>query len=118
MAMLDLKWSASEKKVAHQAFEAARHSALAGIVAEFKAKAAAAATVSDMWAIEDYLGQRRREIEELFDYRYSQLPLVFARLIGEGHLSSSRVCRKRNWRSFASSWAREAKPNCFARPTR
>jgi hypothetical protein len=54
MAMLDLKWSASEKKVAHQAFEAARHSALAGIVAEFKAKAAAAATVSDMWAIEDY----------------------------------------------------------------
>ncbi|WP_308163289.1 hypothetical protein [Bradyrhizobium sp. SRL28] len=33
--------------------------------------------------------QQRREIDETFDYRYSQLPLVFARLIREGHLDES-----------------------------
>src|SRR6266851_7156020 len=91
MAMHDLKWSASERKIARRAFEAALESALAGIMAEFKVKAAAAATPFEMWAIEDYLRRRRREIDEIFDYRYSQLPLVFARLIHEGHLDEARL---------------------------
>ena len=91
MAMPDLKWSDSEKKIARRAFEAALESTLAGIIAEFKAMAAAAATPSEMWAVEDYLRQRRREVDELFDYRYSQLILVFARLIREGRLDEARL---------------------------
>ena len=39
--------------------------------------------------IEDYLRQQRREIDESFDFRYSQLPLVFALLIREGHLDEN-----------------------------
>jgi hypothetical protein len=85
----DLKWSPSEKKVARRAFDTALQSALAKVMAEFKSRAAAATTPSDMWEIEDYLRQQRREIDEMFDYRYSQLPLVFARLIREGHLEES-----------------------------
>jgi Photoprotection regulator fluorescence recovery protein len=42
-----------------------------------------------MWKIENYLRQQRQEIETMFDYRYSQLPFVFARLIHEGHLDES-----------------------------
>lgn len=91
MALHDLKWSGSEKKIARSAFEAAVESALAGIMAEFKEKAAAAATPSEMWAIEDYLRHRRREVDETFDYRYSQLLFVFARLIREGHLDEARL---------------------------
>ena len=72
--MHDLKWSASEKKIARRAFEAALELTLEGIMADFKVKAAAAVTPSEMWAIEDYLRRRRREIDEIFDYRYSQLP--------------------------------------------
>jgi len=87
----DLKWSGSEKKVARRAFEAALDSALAGIMAEFKGKAAAAATPSEMWAIEDYLRQRRREVDEMFDYRYSQLAYVFAHLICKGHLDEAQL---------------------------
>ncbi len=68
-----------------------RSSRLLGILAEFKVKAAAAATPSEMWAIEDYLRRRRREVDEIFDYRYSQLLLVFARLIREGHLDDARL---------------------------
>jgi hypothetical protein len=89
--MHDLKWSASEKKSARRAYDAALELTLAGIMAEFKAKAAAAAAPSEMWAIEDYLRRRRREVDEIFDYRYSQLLLVFARLIREGHLDEAQL---------------------------
>ena len=91
MTLHDIKWSPSEKKIARTAFDAALDSALAGTMAEFKRKAEAATMPSDMWEIEDYLHQRRREIDELFDYRYSQLLLVFARLIRGGHLGESRL---------------------------
>ena len=39
-----------------------------------------------MWEIEDYLRKARTDIDQVFDYRYSQLPFVFARLIHEGHI--------------------------------
>ena len=89
--MRDLKWSASEKKIARRAYEAASESMLAAVVADFKAKAAAVATPSEMWAIEDHLRQQRRQIDEILDYRYSQLPLVFARLIREGYLDEAHL---------------------------
>ena len=85
----DLKWSPSEKKVARKAYDAALESALGQVMAEFKRRAAAAATPSDMWDIEDYLRGERREIDEVFDYRYSQLPFVFTNLILRGHLEES-----------------------------
>jgi hypothetical protein len=89
--MFDLRWSASEKKIARRAYEAALDVALAGVMEEFKAKAAAARTPSEMWAVEDYLRGRRREIDETFDYRYSRLPLVFARLICDGYLDEAQL---------------------------
>lgn len=82
----DLKWSSSEKKVARAAFDAALEVALGKTLAEFKKKASDAATFSDMWEIEDYLRQQRRELEQLFDYRYSQLIVVFASLVRKGYL--------------------------------
>ena len=91
MHFQDLKWSPSEKKLARNAFDAALESALAEVMAEFKRRAEAATTPADMWEIENYLRQQRREIDETFDYRYSQLPFVFARLIHAGHLDESRL---------------------------
>jgi exopolyphosphatase/pppGpp-phosphohydrolase len=91
MTLHDLKWSPSEKRVAREAFDSALESALAKVMAEFKRRAGAAATPTDLWEIEDYLRQQRRQIDETFDYRYSQLLVVFARLIREGHLDESRL---------------------------
>ena len=91
MSWTHLKWSPSEKKIARSAYDAALESALARIMTEFKSKAGAVTTPSEMWEIEDYLHRERREIDELFDYRYSQLPLVFARLIRVGHLDENRL---------------------------
>lgn len=89
--MRDLQWSAAEKRIARRAFDAALGNALARILATFKAKAAAAASPSDMWAVEDYLRQRRREIDDVFDYRYSRLVLVLARLSRDGHLDEAQL---------------------------
>jgi Photoprotection regulator fluorescence recovery protein len=112
MSFHDLKWSPSEKKIARSAYDAALESALARIMAEFKRKADAVTTPSEMWEIEDYLHQQRQEIDDLFDYRYSQLPLVFARLIRDGLLDESRLAglseEKRDViRSFLSFGARQ-----------
>jgi Photoprotection regulator fluorescence recovery protein len=89
--MHDDTWTDAEKKVARRAFETARQAVLAGTFAEFKAKTAAATTIDDMWALGDALQQRRRELDELFDYRYSQLTLVFGRFILEGHLDETQL---------------------------
>ncbi len=89
--MHDIKWSPHEKKVARAAFDYALETALAKIMTEFKAKASAVATPSEMWEIEDYLRQERREVEAAFDYRYSQLLTVFAGLIFQGHLDEGRL---------------------------
>ncbi len=91
MSLRDLEWSSQEKKIARSAFDAALEKALAETLAEFKRKAEAAATPSDMWAIEDFLRQRRKQIEATFDFRYSKILLVFARLIRDGGLDETRL---------------------------
>ena len=55
----DVRWSASEKKIARRAYDAALEKLQASITAEFKARANAAATPSDRWAIEKYLHEQR-----------------------------------------------------------
>ncbi len=89
--MRDHEWSGAEKKIARHAFETALDTALAESMAEFKAKAAAAVTPEDMWSVEGFLRERRREIDETFDYRYSQLLIVFGQLILDGKLDEGRL---------------------------
>ena len=42
---------------------------------------------SDMWDLEHYLTERRKEIDRKYDYRYSQLTHVFGRLLYEGRIT-------------------------------
>lgn len=84
-------WSNAEKKIARHAYEVARQAVLARTLAEFKAKAAAATTIDDMWSIVGASRELRRDLEALLDYRYSQLPMVFARLIVEGYLEERQL---------------------------
>jgi hypothetical protein len=41
---------------------------------------------SDLWKLERYLTQRRKEIDRRYDYRYSVLLNVFVDLIQKGRL--------------------------------
>jgi hypothetical protein len=89
--MRELKWTEAEKKLSRRAFEVALQAELADVLREFKARAAAVQTPQDMWPIEHFLSQRRRELDAKYDYRYSQLILVFGRLVREGRLTEAHL---------------------------
>ena len=89
--MFDIKWSAAEKKLARRLFEAALGLELADVMAEFKTKAAAATTPQEMWAVQSYLARKQCQIDQKYDYRYSQLILVFSRLVREGRLKEEQL---------------------------
>lgn len=86
--MLDFKWSATEKRVARAAFDRAVSEELAEIVADFKQRAVAVTEPGEMWELSNSLNQTRRDFDDKYDYRYSQLIFVFARLIREGRINS------------------------------
>ena len=107
--MHDLKWTSSEKKIARRAFEAALDRALEKAVADFKARAAAVKTPEEMWAFGEDLRRQRRKLEDMFDYRYSQLPFVFPQLIREGYLDEEELSglseeKMNEIRYFLSRW--------------
>ena len=52
-------------------------------MAEVKTKIGRASDPRDIWRIHDYLSSQRREVDSKYDYRYSVLLPVFARLIQE-----------------------------------
>lgn len=89
--MDNVKWSEAEKKLSRRIFEAALEAELNEILAEFRLKAAAAATAEAMWALEEYLAHKRREVEGKYDYRYSQLLFVFGRLVREGRVQEEQL---------------------------
>jgi len=81
--MSDGTWKTSEKKIARRVFDAALQSELAEIMARFKLRAASIKEPDDMWEIQTYLAHAQREIDNKYDFRYSQLEIVFGRLLRE-----------------------------------
>ena len=60
---------------------------------------------SDMWKIHDYLSEKRNETDQKYDFRYSVLLSVFARLICEGWI------RAEDLEGLSGQAARNS-PNC------
>ena len=89
--MHDLEWSEAEKKIARRVFEAALHQELGEVMAKFKDKAAHAKEPDDMWAVENWLSQQRRGIEAKYDFRYSQLVVVFGKLLRESRVTEEQL---------------------------
>ena len=85
--MYELKWSSAEKKVARRAFDLALGKELEALILEAKDRVAKIDEPSQLWDLEGSLTKRRREIDRGYDYRYSILPVVFARLLRDRHLS-------------------------------
>ena len=79
-------WSRSEKVIARKAFDAALGRELHEVIQEAKKMASQIQQSSDLWDLEHYLTERRKEINRKYDYRYSQLTHVFGRLLYENRL--------------------------------
>ena len=81
--MRDFTWSEAEKKAARRAFDTALKKECAALMKRLKSLATKAENPDDIWAIHDFLTEQRKAIDEKYDYRYSQLIMVFGRLLRE-----------------------------------
>lgn len=89
LTIREWKWSPAEKAVAHKAFDRALRQEKDAVIREVKDRAARIKDADDLWKLERWLGERRREIDATYDFRYSVLPMVFGRLLGDGRIEES-----------------------------
>lgn len=87
--MNDEKWSPTEKKIAHQAFDAAHEREITAVIEALRSKVARMNAPRDLWQIEDFLREKREEFDRKYDFRYSVLLQVFAVLHGQGLLTEA-----------------------------
>ena len=84
-------WSRSEKVIARKAFNAALGRELHEVIQEAKKMASQIQQPSDLWDLENYLTQHRKEIDRKYDYRSSRLTQVFGRLLYEKRLREEEL---------------------------
>ena len=107
------EWSKSEKAITRTAFDAALKREFHQVIQEAKQKANQTIEPADLWDLEQYLTERRKEIDRKYDYRYSQLTHVFGRLLYEKRLVEEelgglREDKLKSIRSFAKFLAEDA----------
>jgi hypothetical protein len=85
--MQEQSWSPAEKQIARAAFDKALRCESEAVRREVESMLDHTRDAQVVWRIEDYLRERRREFAEKYDFRYSRLLLIFARLYHEGWLS-------------------------------
>jgi hypothetical protein len=79
-------WSRSEKAIARKAFDVALGQELHEVIQEAKKMASRIQQPSDLWDLEYYLTQRRKEIDRKYDFRGSRLTDVLGRFLYENRL--------------------------------
>ena len=80
-------WSRSEKVIAREVLKAALKRELRELMQETKRMAGQVTKPADMWALERYLTQRRKEIDGKYEFRSSRLTQTFGRLLCERRVS-------------------------------
>ena len=83
--MNGFKWSKAEKIIAKDAFNNAYQRECNNIIKEIKEYKLK--KPEDIWSLSKMLKEREKEINNIYDYRYSQLIFVFGILIKRGFLS-------------------------------
>ena len=83
----ELHWSHSEKKTARVAFFNALARETAAIRKEVEAMLQRSNEPNAVWDVYEFLSKKLRALERKYDYRYSVLVGVFARLLSEGWIA-------------------------------
>lgn len=82
-----MNWSPTEKKIARAAFDKAYAEEMKFIQLNLIKKIRNIQEAKDVWEVHDYLTDERKQVARKYDYRYSELIVVFARLLGEGFIN-------------------------------
>jgi hypothetical protein len=84
-------WSRSEKAIARKVFDAALKRELHQVMRETKQKANRIEEPEDLWELERYLTQRRKDIDRKYDSRSSRLTRVFGTLLCERRIGEEEL---------------------------
>jgi photoprotection regulator FRP-like protein len=84
-------WSRSEKAIARRLFDVALKRELQDVLQERKQKANQIKETANVWALERYLTQRRKEIDRKYDFRTSQLTRVFGTVLYEERVTEEEL---------------------------
>lgn len=84
-------WPRSEKTIARTAFDAALKRELQEVVREAKQLANHIKEPADLWELEHYLTQRRKDIDRKYDFRSSRLTQVLGKLLCERRISEEEL---------------------------
>ena len=84
--MSNTGWTKAEKKIAKEVFNLAYQRECKKIINDIKKYRLE--KPEDIWSLSEMLNKREKEIDQIYDYRYSQLIMVFAILIKRGFLST------------------------------
>ena len=87
----EVRWTATEKKVARRAFDRALDRYLSAITKEAKRMMANVADPSDLWQVEAYLTESRKTVDRLYQFRYSDLLQVFSILMRDEWLKEAEL---------------------------
>lgn len=82
-----MEWSKQEKEIARKAFNVAYRRECKVIAINTRKMVDEINEPSDLWKVHNYLTEKRKETDQKYEYRYSILLLIFARLICEGWIS-------------------------------
>ena len=84
-------WSRSEKAIARTVFDAALKRELQEVMQKTKQMANQIDKPADLWDLERYLTERRKDIDSKYDFRSSRLASVFGRLLCERRVNEDEL---------------------------
>ena len=87
----NLRWSNSERKIARRAFDHALKEELDEVLQKAKQMAAEIKEPSELWELEQYLTERRKEINRRYEFRESKLSFVLGMLLHEERLTEEQL---------------------------
>ena len=87
----DVTWSRTEKAVARRAYDAALERELREVMEDARQRASRMRQPSDVWKLEQYLTQRRKEIDRKYQFRASHLTQVLGELLHEKRISEREL---------------------------
>jgi hypothetical protein len=87
----DVTWSRAEKAVARRAYDAALERELREVMEDARQRASRIRQPSDVWDLEQYLTQRRKEIDRKYQFRASHLTHVLGELLHDKRISEREL---------------------------
>jgi hypothetical protein len=87
MQVSEINWSAIEQQAAKFAFEKAYQREMTALLEAVRERSSSIVELEDIWHLNDLLNAKRHELDGKYEYEYSALIFVFAKLVKEGWLT-------------------------------